>query len=86
MSGTVIRGWGRPATARATEAARGFALLCGVSLAGFCLVAPLAAQTESPDDAARAPAIIAVPAVPPPPAWSMRAPCATTRRRSRRRG
>ena len=41
--------------------ARGFALLCGVSLAGFCLVAPLAAQTESPDDAARAPAIIAVP-------------------------
>lgn len=61
MSGTVIRGWGRPATARATGAARGFALLCGVSLAGFCLVAPLAAQTESPDDAARAPAIIAVP-------------------------
>ena len=61
MSGTVIRGWGRPATARATGGARGFALLCGVSLAGFCLVAPLAAQTESPDDAARAPAIIAVP-------------------------
>lgn len=58
MSGTVIRVRERPVTASSTSRARRLALLCG---AGLFLVTPAAAQTENPDEAARAPAIIAPP-------------------------
>ncbi|WP_019906627.1 hypothetical protein [Methylobacterium sp. 77] len=68
MSGTVIRGSGRPVTATSTAQAKSpmgrakrLTLLGGVSLVGLYLVIPAAGQAENPDETARAPAIIAAP-------------------------